>query len=314
MIERVCNGSSRREGYTDSKGAFQIQLGQNTGVQDATESDLGEFGSQRSASNSGSPGGLTRSGLLGCEIRARLAGFRSSSVLLNPEENLGMLQVGTVVLERMGNVEGTTISMTSMQAPKDAKNAYEKAQKALSKDKLGEAEKDLKKAVQIYPQFAAAWSLLGMVHERQQQPDQAILDYNHSLSADSRYVNPYFGLASVALREKRWKDVVRFTDEVARLNPFAFPESYLYSAAANYNLGNLEPAERNTRKFQLLDTEHRHPEAALLLSEILASRHDYAGAAEQKKNYLSIAPNAANADAVKAEVKRLEALSPVKAN
>src|ERR1044071_4192320 len=35
-IERVCSGSSRREGYTDLKGQFGFQLGQNLEIQDAT--------------------------------------------------------------------------------------------------------------------------------------------------------------------------------------------------------------------------------------------------------------------------------------
>ena len=40
-IQRVCNGSSRREGYTDSRGNFQIAFGRDHGLmQDATESTL----------------------------------------------------------------------------------------------------------------------------------------------------------------------------------------------------------------------------------------------------------------------------------
>src|SRR5277367_3617838 len=31
-IEKICNGSARAQGYTDSKGRFQFQLGQTQGV------------------------------------------------------------------------------------------------------------------------------------------------------------------------------------------------------------------------------------------------------------------------------------------
>src|SRR3954471_14190416 len=37
-IERVCGGSAHKEGYTDSKGHYQIQLGQNLEIQDVSES------------------------------------------------------------------------------------------------------------------------------------------------------------------------------------------------------------------------------------------------------------------------------------
>ena len=38
-IERVCNGTVRREGYSDTKGQFEFQLGQNLTFQDASEND-----------------------------------------------------------------------------------------------------------------------------------------------------------------------------------------------------------------------------------------------------------------------------------
>lgn len=315
VIEQVCNGSARRQGYTDFKGQFQFQLNQPNGmIQDASESGFGDFGGLTPGMGTQRSGGFGQTGttnrLLGCELRAMLPGFRSNSVLLIPEGNISNLRVDTIVLQRIGPVEGTTVSMTTMQAPKDAKHAYEKAQKDFRKNKLADAEKELKKAVELYPQFAAAWSLLGAIHEQQNQLEQALADYAKALSADSRYVNPYFGLAIIASREKKWQDVLHYTNEVARLNPFAFPEAYFYSAAANYNLGNFDAAEKSARKFQSVDTEHRRPEVDLLLGKILIIKHDYAGAAEREKHYLAIAPNASNADAIRADVKRLESLVP----
>src|SRR5215475_3969946 len=38
-IERECNGTVRREGYTDSKGEFQFELGRNPQERDASQSD-----------------------------------------------------------------------------------------------------------------------------------------------------------------------------------------------------------------------------------------------------------------------------------
>lgn len=310
-IERVCNGSPHREGYTDSKGNFQIQLGQGGVVQDVTESNNdGYYGSARNNSGPfGSSRGIDQRSLLGCDIRAVLPGFLSSSVPLHAEGNFGPIQVGTLLLKKMGNVQGSTISLTTLQAPGDARHAYEKAQKALAKKKLADAEKQLTKAVQIYPRFAAAWSLLGAIHEQQNQLDQASHDYSQALLADPNFVNPYFGLGVIAARQQKWQETVQFTDQVAKLNPYAFPAAYFYNAAANFNLGNLDAAEKNARKFQSLDTEHRRPEVSLLLGEILSKKRDYAGAAAQEKDYLKVAPNASNAEAVKADVKRLETLS-----
>jgi len=308
-IERVCNGNAKREAYTDSKGRFQFQLGQNPGIlQDATESDFDAFGSNRGLTP-GQSQGVSRRELLGCELRAVLPGFQSGTVMIRPEGNFGQLEVGTIVLKPMGNSEGAVISLTSMKAPKDAKHAYEKGQKAANDKKLPDAEKQLQKAVGIYPQFAAAWSMLGAVHSEMNQTEAAYKDYAQAITADPKFVNPYYGLSVLSMKENKWNDVVRYTEEAIKLNPYAFPVTFLFNAAANYNLNNLDAAEKSARKFMTMDTEHRRPEVALLLGEILARKHDYAGALAQKRSYLAMAPNAANSEAVKADVKRLEALS-----
>jgi hypothetical protein len=52
----------------------------------------------------------------------------------------------------------------------------------------------------------------------------------------------------------------------------------------------------------------------LLLGDILAAERDYAGAAEQKKIFLMIVPNAHSTQAIKEQIKILEDLSRVKEN
>ena len=79
-IERICNGVTRREGYTDFKGQFEFQLGLNIGFQDASENDsrITPNSQQRPGSNSSRrPMDLT-----GCEFRAVLAGYQSSVAML----------------------------------------------------------------------------------------------------------------------------------------------------------------------------------------------------------------------------------------
>ena len=311
VIERICNGTARREGYTDSKGQFQFQLGQNPGFQDASESDATLFPTDRqSISCMGQDSRRILS--QGCEFRAVLPGFQSSSVMLKMQGNSWQLDIGTIFLKRMDQVKGATISLTTMNAPKDAKSAFEKGEKAYNQNKLPEAEKELTKAVQVYPSFAAAWSLLGNIHQQQNQLEEAKTEYNHAVSADPQYVNPMFGLALIAVQEKHWSDAVQFSSQVYKLNSLAFPSSYFYNAVANYNLGKLDAAEESARKYKTLDTDHRHPDICLLLGEILTRKQDYAGALQEMRDFLAISPGAANAEEVKAKAKTLEEISLAK--
>jgi hypothetical protein len=306
-IERVCNSVSRREGYTDTKGQFEFQLGLNTTFQDASESDSRI--TPASTPRPGSSGSRRPLDLTGCELRAVLAGYQSSVVVLRlTGGDTWQYEVGTIFLKRLGNAPGTTISVTSMAAPKDAMRAYEKAQKAKA-EKPEEAEKYLTKAVEIYPQFAAAWTLLGDIHRQRNDFDAARSDYTRAAAADPQFVNPEYGLTVIAMQEKKWDEAVRLSDQVLKLNAGAFPLTYFFSAAANYNLQKFEAAEDSARKFKALDTQHAHPDVCLLLSYVLLRKQDYGGAAHEIRDYLAAEPNSPNAEQLKADAERYEDLS-----
>lgn len=313
-IERVCGGSAHKEGYTDSKGHYQIQLGQNFELQDVSESggSGGTFGmGSRSGATSGGGGfgGVNPRDLIGCELRAMLPGFQSTNAMIRVEGSFGEIRMDTITLQRLGGGTGTTISFTTMQAPNNARKAYEKAQKDIVKENFKDAEQELNKAVQEYPKFAAAWALLGMIHQRSNQVDVATRDYTQAIGADAQYAKPYFGLAVIAANQQNWKDTVRFSEQVNRLAPLAYPEAYFFSGVASFNLGRMDDAERNIRKFLSLDNEHRRPMAVLYLGDILARKQDFAGAVEQAKAYLTIAPNAPNSPSIREKLKQLEQLN-----
>lgn len=305
-IERICNGAVRREGYTDFKGQFEIQLGVSPTFQDASENGgQGAPMAPRVSSQSGSRRPLD---LTGCELRASHAGFQSSTVMIRAHEE-ARYEVGTIFIKRVGDAKGSTVSITSMGAPKDAQQSFEKAERASDQKKFADAEKELAKAVRIYPQFAAAWSKMADIHQQQGQLQQARDEYSKALAADPQYVNPNFGLALIAVQEKNWQEAARFSGQVMQLNGYAFPVSYFYNAAANYNLGQYEAAEESARKYKALDTEHRHPDVALLLGNILVRKKDYAGAVQQIREYLALVPNDPGADRLKAQMQQLEELS-----
>jgi len=301
-LERLCNGMARRVGYTDSKGQFLIDLGSYAVEQDSSENDTAG-GLQQVIKPAG---GVTQSRYEGCELVASLAGFQSTSVTMQGQDDFGQMHVGTIVLKRLSTVEGSTISMTSLAASKDARQAYEKGRKARSENKLEQAEKELNKAVELYPSYAAAWALLGEVHTMQNRLQEAAKEYTQATTCDPQFVTPYFGLAIIAVNQQRWQDAANFSEQTIRLNGYAYPTAYFYNAVANFQLKNFEVAEKSGRKFQTVDSEHRHPDIALLISQILTERQDYAGALQQLRSYLAQAPTAANADQVRAQITRLE--------
>jgi len=313
VIERVCNGIPRPEAYTDSRGRFSFQLGQNTAMMaDASFGsvvDPLDMGRGQSSSAFGRTGrGVSERDLMGCELRASLPGYRSNIVSLAGRRVMDNPDVGTIVLRRLGNVEGTTISMTSLQAPKEAKRAYEKGQEALRRKKWEEAQAQFEKAVQGYPNYAVAWFELGMLYERQKRLEQARQAYGEALRADGKFIKPHLQLAQLAAQERKWQEAADTTERILRLNPFDFPSAYFYHSVANLNLRNLDDAEKSAREALKLDPQHRIPKLEHLLGVILANKADYAGAAEHLKNYIERAPEASDIDTVRKQLVEIEKL------
>jgi Tfp pilus assembly protein PilF len=309
-IDRICNGMVRREGYTNSKGNFQFELGRNSVDRDASQADSDRMVSNRNARVPPSGGSDIRYD--DCELRASLPGFISTTVPMRVYAGATQVEVGTITLTKTGTVEGPTVSVNTMTVPKEAREAFEKGRKAGSEKQFEEAVAELNKAVTVYPQYAAAWSLLAEIHRLQNQFEPAKAEYAKALAADPKFVSPYFGLAAIAVIENKWTDAARLTDQLIQLNSLAYPMAYFFNAAANLNLGKLDAAELSARKFQQVDKAHTLPDIALLLANILTGKHQYAEAAQLYRGYLAVKPDAPNAEALKKEAQRLDSLSAAK--
>lgn len=317
-IERLCNGVTRPEGYTNSKGQFSFELGRNNNVMaDASTSnglDEGLFGRAGSATMAGarnvglggSPG-ISERDLMGCEIRANLPGFRGESVNLAGRRFMDSPDIGTIILRRLANVEGFTFSMTTALAPKEAKKSYEKSLDLIKKKKLPEALVEIEKATAAYPKYAIAWYDQGRLYEMQKRPADAQKAFEAAIAADGKYVKPYSNLALIHAQNKNWEKTAEVSAKGVKLNPFEYPQLYYYGAVANLNLGKLDDAEKAAREASKLDPKGQMPRIDQLLGVILAQKNDIKGAKESFASYLKKDPNSPEAQQVKIQLARLEA-------
>lgn len=324
-IQRVCTVNPHTEGYTDSKGRFSFQLGQPVGVVPDASEQSGEgqpgFGSAGPMGGRGMQGGMPggagmgRMGsmqgdasmmLMGCTLRAALPGYRSDAINLTNHRSLDNPDVGVIILHRIANVEGQTISATTALAPKDARRAFDKAANDLKKQKWDDAEKELQKATDIYPRFAAAWYELGVLQERKHDVEAAKKSYAQALAADSKYLKPYRQLAGIAMREQKWQEAKDTTARLVRLDPVDFPDAWYYNAVANYELKDYDAAEKSAREGVKTDADHVVPRTNQLLAVLLAGKGDLPGAAASLKNYLKVAPDGPEAETVKKQLAAVE--------
>lgn len=316
-IERVCNGVTHKEGYTTVDGNFGIQFGNEVGVfQDASDGMTSGLGSPNYGSGSANSGRSTLSTgmsqqerlLMNCELRAKLVGYRSQSVILAGRRAMDDPNIGVILLHKDSPDEGTTVSATSLAAPKNARKAFEKGQDLLKKHKASDAMVEFQKAVEGYQSYAAAWYEIGKLQAAAGQSDMARGSFQMAVKADAKYVNPYLDLSALSLVEKKWEETASFSDKVIKLDPFDYPQAYLFNAVAHYNMKHTDAAEKSVKEAERLDSRHQYPDVAHLYGEILMQRHDYQNAAEHLRTYLKLAPGAKDADSVKSQLDALEKL------
>jgi Flp pilus assembly protein TadD len=294
VIERVCGASVTREAYTDSKGRFSFMFPNSNNGVFSDASIAGGITARVDAL-----GRQSERDLVGCEIRAHLAGFVSSSISLGFRRALDDPNIGTIYIQPITGVQGSTFSVTTALASKDARKAYEKGIDNAKKEKWGDAERELAKAVQIYPDYVIAWYELGKVYQRLKKTDDARNAYLEALRIDPKFVGPYGPLIAINVNQQKWEDVAGDFSKVLRLDPFVAPDLYFYGAVANYNLSNVDLAETYAREAASRDDQRRIPKIYHLLGVILARRGDYAGARDYVQTYLKLRPQAIDDEEIK---------------
>jgi tetratricopeptide (TPR) repeat protein len=307
-LRRVCNGLFHDEGWADAKGRFWFKIGKDdrgSGSGDAAEAV------SRPASTD-KPLGFSYSNpitvaLEGCEMEVVLAGYRADRVSLKVA-GVGATNLGTMVLHPISKVSTLTVSATTLQAPPNARKAYDKGLEAIHARKWDAAGADFGKAVQAYPKFAAAWYELGEARLGHGDAAGAADAWRESAKADPGFVKPWERLTAFADLKQDWAESARSSDVWLRLDPDDFPGAWLYNAIARARLGRLDDAEHSAREGLRVDKDRRIPRLSYVLGLILLEKHRYAESAECFRDYLKLAPGARDADAVRQQLSDLEKL------
>jgi hypothetical protein len=132
-IQTLCRGHKQTVTHTDSHGAFSFELGDRASAAAAgiSEADV---------DSSWNPSNAYRGNQQDwheCEAQAELPGFTSDAVDLSTRmSKYESVDIGRLVLHRLGHVEGLTISATSAWAPKEAQKAFEKGCRARPRTRL----------------------------------------------------------------------------------------------------------------------------------------------------------------------------------
>ena len=288
----TCNGVLQHATSTDRKGNFLI----------TTTKVRGALSLQSDAKRQ------METFFEGCSVRASLAGFDSSEILITDRNLRDDPELGTLTLKRVQNARGTALSDTTGTAPANALKSFLKARSDLLDQQPDRAQRALQKSVEIYPAFAEAWYQLGKLQLLSNRVD-AQNSFSKAVADDPHFIPPYEQLAGLAIQEERWSDVLANTNQALQLDPEGTPQIWFYNALANFQLGKPRAAEASASKSLAIDPSHVVPNTEQLLAVILAEERDYAGAIRHLRNCLTYLPIGPASNLVSQQIAQLEQLA-----
>ena len=328
-VDLVCQGTVLRQVHTSSGGIFSFQLNAGRGPQGAFQPfdasvSSSQYGDPLSSSLGGANSGpfgsdmsLARTdslNLSACELIAELPGFQSDLIALGLRRALDNPDVGLLVLHRKVIPASGTVSLKTLAAPKEATKAFEKAGKELRKKKfnLSKATTELKRAVEIYPEFAAAWQLLGEVRLRQRALAAGRDAFERALAADSQFALPLLSLAAINLDEQRWEEVVERSNQALEINP-RLARAHYFKALAESSLGNQNEAEEAALWVQNSTSSEDYPATHYILGWAQSRKGNFEAAAAEYRKFIEIQPAAAVVKELREQIEQWEVLGVIAA-
>jgi tetratricopeptide (TPR) repeat protein len=182
-----------------------------------------------------------------------------------------------------------SVSARELAIPDRAVKEYQESRKCLGRRETDAAVKHLERAVELAPQFAAAWNELGTIAYQTQQYERAEECFRKALQQDPKAYEPLVNLGGVLV-------TLHNTEDAWKFNAFAVLERP-GDALANsqmgltyFQMGDFDRAVKYLEKARQIDPAHfSHPQ--LVLAEIHLRRSERLAAAESLEDFLRQHPD-----------------------
>jgi tetratricopeptide (TPR) repeat protein len=180
-----------------------------------------------------------------------------------------------------------SVGVGDLQVPEKTQREYADGCAALRNRKMAAAEGHLRKAVNQYAKYSAAWVLLGQVLVVQQKTEEARHACSQPLTASSNYLPAYLCLTDISVRLKNWDEVLQLSTRALEVDSTTDAAAYGYNAMANLNLHRLPEAEKSALKALEIDRNRTEPRTHYLLAQIYEAKGDRAKEVAQLREYLN---------------------------
>lgn len=191
--------------------------------------------------------------------------------------------------EAAANPSGGVVSVHQLSVPPNAAAKYADAQKRLAlRDPQG-AVRILEEAVELAPDFSAAWNALGVVAFQTGDDNRAEVLFRRALAADPGAFDPLVNLGGVLIKKNAAAEALPFNQRAVRDRP----EDALANAQLGMNyfrLDNFDQAEQYLLAAKRLDPAH-FSQPQVFLANIYARRGNRQAAIHELQDVLALRPD-----------------------
>jgi tetratricopeptide (TPR) repeat protein len=172
-----------------------------------------------------------------------------------------------------------------LRAPAKAQRALEKAAAAIKNEQTKEAEKQLARALELYPDYAVALMLRALWKMNANRSD-SIKDLERAIRVDPQYGVPYAVLASIYNDDQRYDHAMPLIQRALQLLPAAWPLHYEMARAlcgAHQSFEALREVTEAERRMSADKEAHANSIAAVhyLRGILLVDQHELAEATRE---------------------------------
>jgi len=200
-----------------------------------------------------------------------------------------------------------TVSVAQYKVPGKARDAYKKAQSAMTKQKMEEASKYVEEALAAYPEYSDALTLRGIIKLDVGHVEEACNEFDHAIKADAGNSLAYIALGAAYNTERKYDDALRTIDRGITLAPTSW-QAHFEMGKAYLGKGDYAAAVRQLNKAEDLGPKE-YPLIHLVKAHALLGMKSYSEAMAELQWYLEKAPAGRTSDSARLTLEKVRAFA-----
>lgn len=238
-------------------------------------------------------------------VSASAAGFATVTQNVDLMGDAQMIQL--VVNRNTGpptDSSARSVPVSELAIPEKARELYRKAVKELERRKYNKSIEHFQAAIRQYPDYASAYSGMGIVYIQMRQPTLAQAAFEKALLLNPQSAEAHLGMGLTCNDQQMFAEAEKHLLKAQQLTPMDWHVHYELGRAY-YGMDQLEQAEKSLRVARQARPDYGN--LYLLLANVLVLQSKYAEGLAEMKEFLRVAPDSPLAAQVREKIKLLKA-------